>query len=170
MGRSSVVRVVGLSALLMAGSYLLSVSDLFHDAVYERHLQWVADGTAWLLGLLQLEVESVGRSIVAHGISVRIAPGCDAILPAAMLASLIVPFPASWRWKLAGVLLGTAVLVLINFVRTTSLVLVGVHYPSWLQTAHVDIWQVTFVVLTLGLFLGWMILSSRPRLAGPDGS
>ena len=106
MGRSSVVRVVGLSALLMAGSYLLSVSDLFHDAVYERHLQWVADGTAWLLGLLQLEAESVGRSIVAHGLSVRIAPGCDAILPAAMLASLIVPFPASWRWKLAGVLLG----------------------------------------------------------------
>ena len=59
---------------------------------------------------------------------------------------------------------------LINFVRTTSLVLVGVHYPSWLQTAHVDIWQVAFVVLTLGLFLGWMILSSRRRLAGPDGS
>lgn len=58
MGPSSVVRVVGLSALLMAGSYLLSVSDLFHDAVYERHLQWVADGTAWLLGLLQLEAET----------------------------------------------------------------------------------------------------------------
>ena len=34
----------------------------------------------------------------------------------------------------------------------------------------VGVWQVTFVVLTLGLFLGWMILSSRPRLAGPDGS
>jgi hypothetical protein len=33
MGRSSVVRVVSLSALSMAGSYLQSVSDLFHDAV-----------------------------------------------------------------------------------------------------------------------------------------
>jgi exosortase/archaeosortase family protein len=170
MGPASVARVVGLSAILMMGSYLLSVTDFFHAAVYERHLPWIADGTAWLLGLLQLDAAAAGQDVVSDGVSVRIAPGCDAILPSAMLASLIVPFPAPWRWKLAGVLLGTALLVLLNFVRTASLVLVGVHYPEWLETMHVDVWQSAFVILTLGLFLTWMILSSRPGLAGQDGS
>jgi exosortase/archaeosortase family protein len=62
----------------------------------------------------------------------------------------------------AGILVGAVVLQVLNVVRVASLLLVGVHAPDAFQEAHVEVWQVGFLVATLVLWLVWLQWATRP--------
>ena len=108
-----------------------------------------------LLNLVGEVVEVKGRRITSPDFSVTIKRGCGALDPAALFFAAIVAFPSGIRPKLLGLLLGLSFLFALNQVRIMSLYFIGVYFPEAFDTAHVDIWQAIFVVVSVALWAIW---------------
>jgi exosortase/archaeosortase family protein len=81
-----------------------------------------------------------------------------------IFASAVLAFPAPWRARGIGLLLGSAAIQAINLVRVVALYLTGAYAPSWFDDAHTVIWQT--VVILCGVLL-WVFWATRfvPRPA-----
>ncbi len=87
--------------------------------------------------------------------SVAIQNNCNAIYETALFVSAVLSYPATWRQRFWGALLGSSVLYIINLVRVLSLIYVGSHFRPYFETAHIYVWQSLFIVFALGLWLYW---------------
>ncbi len=94
--------------------------------------------------------------------SVNIAHGCDAIEPIALFVAAVLAFPASVRSKLPGLLVGVAMLCILNLIRIISLFYTGVYWPSMFEIMHIDIWQPAFVVFSLFFWVVWALWATKP--------
>ncbi len=72
-----------------------------------------------------------------------------------MYAAAILPFPATWKWRLFGLLLGLVTLLCINLFRTSLIILVASRFPHSLWTFHIIIGQIIVIVGMLAIFLWW---------------
>lgn len=89
--------------------------------------------------------------------SLAVKKGCDAIAPMILLFMSIIAFPTKFKWKVPGVILGIASLVILNIIRIVSLYFIGKHFsPKVFDIMHIDIWQILFLVFTVFLWLMWM--------------
>ncbi len=99
--------------------------------------------------------------------SVNIAHGCDAIEPIALFVAAVLAFPASVRSKGPGLLIGVAMLCILNLVRIISLFYTGVYWPKMFEIMHIDVWQPAFVVFSLFFWIVWALWATKP-LAKPQ--
>jgi exosortase H (IPTLxxWG-CTERM-specific) len=113
--------------------------------------------TAVMLDLLGLPV--VREAVVlthAGGFACEIYDACTVFTPVVLLAAAILPYPASWRARLLGVLVGAAFLVVLNQLRLISLVWLGVYAPQFFDFVHFWLWHALLIVATAGYWLGWV--------------
>jgi exosortase/archaeosortase family protein len=55
-----------------------------------------------------------------------------------------------------GIAIGIVALFALNLVRTVSLFYIGAHFPDFLDTAHVLIWQSVMILAAIALWLFWV--------------
>jgi exosortase H (IPTLxxWG-CTERM-specific) len=116
-----------------------------------------AQMTAATLDLVGLPVAREGVVLThAGGFACEIYQACTAFTPVALLAAAILPYPASWRARLAGVVVGAAYLTVLNQLRLISVVWVGVYAPQFLEFVHFWLWHALLIVATAGYWLGWV--------------
>jgi exosortase/archaeosortase family protein len=60
--------------------------------------------------------------------------------------------------------MGLPILLLINFVRMISLVLIGPHWPEFHDVGHLYTWPAIIITVALALWLTW-INAAYTRLA-----
>ena len=108
-----------------------------------------ADASVVLLNLVGERASASKTTIASPRYSVNIAHGCDAIEPIALFAAAVLAFPTSFRSKFPGLVLGTALLLVLNLVRIISLFYTGVYWPSAFEIMHIDVWQPAFILLSL---------------------
>jgi exosortase/archaeosortase family protein len=83
-----------------------------------------------------------------------------------LLLAAIVAFPAPFRKKLWGMVLGLACLVVANYARVVSLWFIGVHWPTGFDAAHFSVWPLLLICCAMGLFLRWLrYAADAPRVA-----
>ncbi len=111
-------------------------------------------------GLGSWDAVTIGRS------SVGISPDCTPLLPSLALWVAILACPAPGRWKLLGILGGSAALWAYNIVRIVTTALVLDWRPQWFEFVHVYLWQTVTVAMVIGLFLIWTQLEPRFRRVG----
>jgi exosortase/archaeosortase family protein len=70
----------------------------------------------------------------------------------------VLAFPAPWKWRLGGLVLGILAIQAINLVRVVSLYLTGVYFPRIFDASHTVIWQT--VVILFGVLL-WVFWANR---------
>jgi exosortase/archaeosortase family protein len=161
-GRASVLRF-GVGFLILCGLLMVAFYGWFsHTAAFTRYLELNAHLAGAALEMTGTEVTVDGILVHGPGFSVEVRRGCDALQPLLLLASGILAFPVSFSRRVAGILVGAVVLQVLNVVRVASLLLVGVHAPDAFQEAHVEVWQVGFLVATLVLWLVWLQWATRP--------
>ena len=73
------------------------------------------------------------------------------------LAALI-SYPASWRSKLIGLILGIPALYLLNVVRIIFLAVVGAHYSTLFDFMHLYFWQATLILMITTVWVVWILL------------
>ena len=126
---------------------------------FDRALYGYLEVNAWLANAI---LRGLGQPTVVSEVTIQsphfvmaIRRGCDAVEPTWLLCAAIVSFPASWRHKLNGILAGIVILQVMNLVRIVTLYWIGVHLPGFFNSAHVEIWPTVFIIIAIGLFIGW---------------
>lgn len=152
-----VFRFVVLFVVLMAAFYGVTSMSWYQDGVFPRYLNLNADVSAMMLRVLGEDANATGQDVHSPRMSLSIRAGCDAIEPSFMFVAAVLAFPAAVKAKLIGVLVGVPLLLLMNLVRILSLYYIGIHAPRWFETAHVDIWQPTFILIALACWIVWVL-------------
>lgn len=120
--------------------------------------------TEALLGAFGADVRREA-TVLSHpsGFAYEIYWRCTGLLPAIVLAGLILASPGRARDKGIGVAAGVAIMLVMNLIRLAHLFDVGVRHPAAFPLAHTVIWEGAVVLLVLGLWLAWMRWSdARP--------
>jgi len=109
-------------------------------------------------------VTLTGRSILrSNGSGIRVTRGCEGIELFLLLISGILAFPAAWRRKLHGILIGSVLAYILGIARLVSLHYIMVNSPAAWESMHGLVLPLAPVVLMAFFFLRW----SSPRHREP---
>jgi exosortase H (IPTLxxWG-CTERM-specific) len=115
-----------------------------------------------------------GRAVVsgdilsspAGGGGVKVENGCNAVNVTILLWAAILTYPAPWRQKLKGLLIGSLALHAVNLVRIISLYYLEQYNRQWFDFAHFYLWESLIVLDTLVIFWLWAAFVRKSRSGG----
>jgi exosortase/archaeosortase family protein len=112
--------------------------------------------SAWTLRLIDARAEAIGPSVASSGGDIQIIYECTVVFPLAVFVSAVVAFPAPWRLRTKGLLLGSLVLLVVNHIRIVSLIWVANTLPSYFETIHLVAWPSVLVSVIILTWLTWV--------------
>lgn len=148
------IRFCALFALFTALAFavLYAGQNAFVEPL-NRHLAWM---TEKFLRLVGMQVASTGAVVSVSGFAVEIKNNCNAIYEVGLYAAAVWAYPASWRERLMGTLVGAGVLYVVNFSRIITLLTVGLFYRPWFDATHLYAWQAVFLLVVGTCWIAWV--------------
>jgi len=141
--------------------------------VFDSYLALNAKVSASVLWLFGEQASANGVAVTSPRFALSIKRGCDAIQASVFFALLVAASPLAVRLsrRVAWMIGGTVLLLLINLVRIVSLYYTGVWFsPKAFEVMHVEVWQVVFIVMPILLWLFWIRRVSKPQVTQPDAT
>lgn len=125
----------------------------------------LASMSAYLMTMFDSDVLSFGRVIQSKstGFGVSIEAGCNGVEAAIVLIAGILAFPAPWRMKIVGILIGIAAVQVANLLRVISLYYLGKWNMQVFEFAHLYLWQALIMLDVLIVWLLWMRSVARQQ-------
>ena len=160
---------VGVFVLLMGAFYAITFLRVMNTKVLPGLQVFNARVSTGIMNIFGENAQAIDTNITSQRYSVNIKHGCDAIEPIALFVAAVLAFPAPWRTKLPGLLIGTLILTALNIVRIISLFYIGIHWNAAFDTMHIDVWQPAFIVFSLFFWVVWALWATKPR-AGADSA
>ena len=154
--------VIFLASLLVL--FTLDVLTVVEVHVIDPFNALLATISASIIDLFGGDAVAHGKVIysVATGLAVSIERVCNGIEAVIILVSAMIAFPARWKHKLVGVVLGTLAIQALNLVRIISLYYLHQWNSVWFEWFHSYIWQALIVLDALVMFLLWLRYLPRP--------
>ncbi len=120
--------------------------------------EMIAHFSAWIVQLFDSNVISQGILLQDRktGFAVSIESGCNGIEAALVLIAAILAYPAPWKHKLIGLVVGLLAIQLLNLVRIISLFYLGQWNQQVFEWAHLYVWQGLIMLDALIVFLIWL--------------
>jgi len=138
--------------------FTLDVLEPVRQAFVLPFTELLARASAWIVTLFDASVHAEGiilRSI-ENGFAVSIEPGCNGIEASIVLIAAILAFPAPWKHKLIGLLIGLCAIQALNLVRIISLFYLGQWNMTYFEWAHLYLWQALIMLDALVVFVIWV--------------
>ncbi|MGB2728482.1 MAG: exosortase H [Halobacteriota archaeon] len=118
--------------------------------------------TAQILGsifsLTGADVVVKGAMVSINGFGLEIIDECTAVFSSIVYCSCVLAYPTTLRKKVLGIAFGVPSLYAINVLRLIVLALVGIAYPAMFEFVHVYLWQASFIIFVVVVFLLWLRL------------
>ena len=155
-------------SLLLIGLFTLEILQPVEQYFIMPFTALIADISVWIVLLFDDNVIASGNVIrdATNGFGVRIERGCNGIEAVIILFSAIFAFPAPFRYKLLGFVIGFFAIQALNLVRIISLFYLGQwSYPVF-EWFHLYLWQALIILDALVVWLVW--LRKMPRASGGD--
>jgi exosortase H (IPTLxxWG-CTERM-specific) len=92
---------------------------------------------------------------------VDLKTGCNGLVATLIFISAIVAFPASWKYKLLGVLLGIIALQAFNVIRIGVLFYLGLYHPKLFDMVHIYVAQSILIAIAAALWLLWSLWAEK---------
>ena len=108
--------------------------------------------------LSSLQIGLVREQLVIsdlNGFSYQIDFACTGTIPAGLLLVAILASVAPLSHKVAGVLIGVPLTLMLNLVRLVHLFYIGVHYPLAFAWAHSPAWESVMSVFLFAFYSLW---------------
>ncbi|HEY3202958.1 MAG TPA: exosortase H [Thermoanaerobaculia bacterium] len=156
--------------VLLVVLYFIVASRPVNDAVIVPFTGAVARVSAGILNAIGEKVTVRGTEISSDRFAVNIENGCNGVETALLFGSAVLSFPAPWRRRLLGLLVGFIAIQIINLVRVVTLFWIGAHRPSLFNSSHTVLWQSIVVLCGVLLFLAWASRERRTRAPAGHGS
>lgn len=110
----------------------------------------------FLLSLIGVHADVDGANILLDGLSLEIIDECTAIFSFIVYLACVIAYPSSLKDKEIGALIGIPALYSINMLRLIIISLVEISYPDAFEIVHVYLWQTTFIIFVIIVFLLWI--------------
>lgn len=133
------------------------------DVHFSRALVWLAHGLIAGSGGHAVRDGAILRAPGGFGVEMR--DGCNAINVTILLWSAVLAFPASWKTKALGLVIGSLILQMLNIVRFISLFYLGQFSMTWFDFAHAYLWESLLVLDTMVIFWLWVKHGARSGVA-----
>ncbi|MCR4428171.1 MAG: exosortase H [Caldiserica bacterium] len=128
-----------------------------------RALQrWTALVSAGILKILGFSTVVDETTYFFSGVAIEIIPECTGLYEIIVFSAIVLAFPATIYKKIAGVIGGALILILLNLIRLLILALVGMRSREWMDWVHLYLWQLTLILFVVGLFLLWLSWARKP--------
>lgn len=98
---------------------------------------------------------AAGRVISSPGSNLHIIRGCEGIEMFLLLVAGIVAFPASWRWRLQGLLFGSILAYVLSVTRLMALHYILRYSPGAWEALHGLVLPLGPIVLMALYFMRW---------------
>ncbi len=144
--------------LILAGGFTLLSVNVVNDRLIVPFTAGIATASGIALNLIGQGIEMQGTIIRNSAFAVNIENGCNGVETMIIFLAAILAFPASWRARILGLVLGLFAIQLINLVRIVALFLTGAYFPEFFDSSHTVVWQT--VVILFGVFL-WIFWADR---------
>jgi exosortase family protein XrtM len=138
----------------------------FREDFFSRYLAAYARVAGFILGAFDSGAHVVGNDIVGR-VTLTVAKNCDAMDVSLLFTAAILAFPARWSRRLFGIVVGVAMLTVLNVFRIVSLYFVDVHWPAAFELVHAEVWPLAMVVSAVAAFLFWSGWAGASPREGP---
>jgi exosortase H (IPTLxxWG-CTERM-specific) len=121
--------------------------------------------SAGIVKIFDSDVLAQGKVLqsVSNGFAVSIEAGCNGVEATIVLVAAILAFPASWKHKLIGLIVGIVAVQGLNIVRVISLFYLGQWNFNAFEWAHLYVWQALIMLDVMVVWLLWV--RTLPRVA-----
>jgi len=154
--------------ILLVAFYFIVAWKPINDHVIVPFTTGIAAVSGTALRAIGEPAVVAGTEIKSGTFGVNIENGCNGVETALLLAAAVLAFPAGWRQRLVGFLLGFAAIQVLNLIRVVSLVWIGRHRPALFDSSHTVIWQSAVVLFGVLLFLFWASRQTRRPATSPE--
>ena len=122
---------------------------------FTASLAWLS---STLMRLFDDSVQAQGVIIrsLDHPFAVKIAAGCNGVEATIILFAAILAFPATWKHKALGFLLGFLAIHVANLARIITLFYIGQWNEEVFEWAHLYIWQALILLDVIIVWLLWV--------------
>lgn len=137
--------------------FMLVYSRLTGSGPLDGLRGFTAQATGFLLNLFGGDVFVAGTIVSSPDFTMGIIEACTGVVPMIIFVSAVLAYPSSVRQKAIGIALGILAIYAVNLVRTTTLFVVGTHFPGFLDTAHYLVWQSLMILAAVVFWLLWVM-------------
>lgn len=95
-----------------------------------------------------------GQNVMGR-FSLHVSKDCDAMEANILTMAAVVAFPSTWKNRAVGLLASMTVVTVANVVRLCSLYFVGLRWPGAFDFAHLELWPLILIAISLGVFVTW---------------
>lgn len=153
------------------GLFVLNVSTWGQTYLIIPFTTGLAHISAFLVKLWDDAVQSQGKVIwsTETGFGVSIEAACNGVEAMIILFAALMAFPATWKQRMVGLLIGTIAIQALNLVRIISLFYLGQWDKDWFEFFHLYLWQMLIILDALFVWLLWLRWIARSKLPGGTG-
>jgi exosortase family protein XrtM len=105
-----------------------------------------------------------GRIISSTGSNLHVTRGCEGIEMFLLLVAGIVAFPASWKQRVQGLLLGSILAYVLSVTRLTALHYILRYSPNAWEALHGLVMPLAPILLMALFFMRWSAHAARTPL------
>lgn len=162
------IRFLALFLAILGGGFTLISVNAVNDHVIEPFTAGVAKASGIALDLIGQNVTMNGTSIRNHRFAVNIRNGCNGVETMIIFLAAVIAFPAPWKARTFGLILGILAIQVVNLVRVVALFLTGAYFPALFDSSHTVIWQTIVILFGVMLWIFWANRFAVPRaIAAP---
>jgi archaeosortase B (VPXXXP-CTERM-specific) len=118
--------------------------------------EFTANALGIIFSIAGANVVVNGSLVSINGFGLEIIDECTAVFSSIVYSACILAYPTTIRKKGIGVALGIPVLYAINILRLVILAQVGITRPALFEFVHVYLWQASFIIFVVVIFLLWL--------------
>lgn len=166
--QSPAIRFLILFVIVMVLFYFFYYSPLYENYLMNPLLNTQARISNVFLNILGQDTKVFGDIISSDDFSVSIKGGCDGVEATALFLVAILVFPLSFKLKWPGILLGLAVLSVLNIIRIAGLYLAGIYWPAAFEFLHLHGGVVVFTLIAIMLWMIWINWALKQKIKTGD--
>ncbi|KJU87490.1 conserved hypothetical protein, membrane [Candidatus Magnetobacterium bavaricum] len=104
-------------------------------------------------GLFNIPCTYSDSFILLPHITLDVKFGCNGLEAVILYTVAIIVFPATWRFKLQGIVAGFVIIQFFNIVRIAVLAYAGVYHGDIFELIHAYLAQVMMIAVVLGMLV-----------------
>jgi exosortase H (IPTLxxWG-CTERM-specific) len=154
--------------VILFAAYLLEPVDQYLITPFTSVL---ASISSWLIDVFDNDAIAMGKVIqsASTGFAVSIERGCNGLEAVIILFAALFAFPAPWKHRVVGFVIGFFAIQALNLVRIISLFYIGQWSALWFDWFHHYLWQALIILDALVVWLIWLRYLPRSP-AGPPSA
>jgi exosortase H (IPTLxxWG-CTERM-specific) len=147
-----------LFVVLLAVLFGLELTPWVQDWLIVPWTNALASISTWIVTLFDGNVTAAGKVMrsTSNGFAVSIEAGCNGVEATLVLLAAMLAFPAPWRYKVVGLVVGVLAVQLLNILRVISLFYLGQWNYDVFEWAHLYVWQALIMLDVLVVWLIWV--------------